>query len=56
MSFNKKNVYQVTRLLALIYGRFEAICHKTRCKCQFKKPLVKWRKVIAPEVCKLAPL
>jgi len=51
MSFNlKKTVYQVNRMLALIYGRFEAIRHETRCLYPFKKPLVKGRKVIAPEV------
>jgi hypothetical protein len=45
-------VEQVKRFLALIYERFEAIRHKTHCKCPFKKPLVKGRKVIVPEFFK----
>jgi len=39
-------------MLALIYGRVEAIRRKTHCKGPLKKPLVKGQKVIAPEVCK----
>jgi hypothetical protein len=40
----------IVKLLALNYGRLEAIRHKTRCKVPFRKPLVKGRKVIAPEI------
>jgi hypothetical protein len=45
-------VNQVKRLLALSYWRFEAIRHKTHSKRPFKKPLVKGRKVNAPEIFK----
>ena len=36
-------VDQVKRLLALNYGRFEALRHKIHCKLPFKKTLVKGR-------------
>jgi hypothetical protein len=45
-------VDQVGRLLALSYGRREAIRHKTHCKRPFNKPLVKGWKDIDPEILK----
>jgi hypothetical protein len=39
-------------MLAISYGLFEAIRHKTRYKDPFKKHLVKGRKVIAPVILK----
>ena len=44
------SVDQVKGLLALRYGRLEAIRHSAHCKGPFKK--VKGRKVIPPEIFK----